>query len=419
MKHKLILALMIACVVVSGGIVIGTVAAAPKPDMVELNRIKLNAERAAVDFSDISFDSGYDFTVVGLDGAVRYSTIAAGDMPLDERTEQAVAAYDALLDYEKDGKIQGKIIVYTGKALTDGRALRIAAVAVPFAVLCVLLALYYFYTRVWLYKPFKRLKVFAADVAAGNLDLPLPADKDNLFGELTESFDLMREELKAARQRALDEERSKKELTATLAHDIKTPISIVRVASQLLESGETDGERLKNIRAIKTKTAEIDALINDLFSSALDELSELKLDVRETESVLIEEFIKNADHAGKVRLLNRVPECLITADPLRLNQVIGNIISNAYKYAGTDIAVTAVIDGKVLLIAFKDFGTSLQREELFLIKNKFYRGANANGKDGAGLGLYICQKLLEKMGGGLDFLLENDGFTVTVRVALC
>lgn len=419
MKHKIMLAVMLACVVISGGIVIAATAGAAyaKPDLVEISRIKLNAEQAT-EFLDFQFSSTYDFAIVALDGSLIFSTVEIENMPLDERTEKAVGNFDVVIDYEQNGAMAGKIFIYTGKTLSGNKALRITAVVIPFVILSVVTILYYLYMRFYLYKPFKRLKAFASDIATGNLDLPLPMDKDNLFGEFTESFDLMREELKFARKKAIEEERSKKELIATLTHDIKTPVSIIRVASQLLESGETDAERLENIDAIKAKTSEIDTLISDLFSFTLEELSELKVEIKEIEAGQIEKLIKNADQSSKVRLLNSAPECLIKADSLRLNQVIGNIISNAYKYAGTDIEVGFALDGKKLKISFKDFGSTLQREDLFLIKNKFFRGKNASGKDGAGLGLYICQKLLDGMGGGLDFNLDSNGFTVIVSVAL-
>jgi signal transduction histidine kinase len=166
------------------------------------------------------------------------------------------------------------------------------------------------------------------------------------------------------------------------------------------------------------KTSEIDTLISDLFSTTLDELNELKIAVKQVESTQIEKFIKTADLSSRVRLKNRVPECLIDADPMRLSQVVGNIISNAYKYADTEIEVSFEMAESTLKTTFKDFGKTLQREELFLLKNKFYRGKNADGKDGVGLGLFICQKLLESMGGTLDFLLEVDGFSVIVSMKL-
>lgn len=419
MKHKLIPILIIICVLVSAGLLIAETVnfVKEKPDTIEINEIKHNAE-SVNNFLNYSYDSIYDFTIVDLDGAVLFTTKKVDDISIVERINQAILNYDTVIDYEKNGIVEGKIIIYTGQILEGNRAGRIAAVVIPFSVLCILLVLYYLYMRVYLYRPFKRLKNFAVDIAAGNLDLPLPMDKDNLFGEFSESFDLMREELKAAKQKAVLEEKSKKELIATLSHDIKTPVSIVRAASELLEMNETNPKKLTNIKTIQSKTLEIDRLIMDLFSSALNDLSELKINVINIESALIGDLAKSADQFENVIFKNQIPECLVKADTFRIKQVFGNIISNSDKYAGTVIEVSFYIEAGFLKISFKDSGVSFDKTELPFILTKFYRGKNASDKQGTGLGLYICSELLDRMGGKLEVKPENDGFTVNVNLAL-
>jgi len=418
LKHKIILILIILCVVVSAAVLIFETAnsSSIKPDTVEISRIKYSVEDAD-NFFSFSYDSKYDFTVVSLDGTVLYTTLETRHMSLAERVNQAIQNYDTVINYEKSGKVEGRIIIYTGQFLSGNRTAKFTAVIVPFCVLSVLLVLYYLYMRVYLYRPFKKLKKFASDIAAGNLDLALPMDKDNLFGEFSESFDLMRDELKAAKQKAILEEKSKKELIATLSHDIKTPVSIVRVAGELLEIAEKDSKKLAHIKTIRDKTFEIDRLVTDLFSSALNDLSELKINVKNVESIELENLIKGADQSSKVIFTNSIPECLVKADPFRLSQVFSNIISNSDKYAGTEIEVSFDLIDDSLKISFKDFGNSLDEEELALIKNKFYRGKNAKDKQGAGLGLYICTSLIERMGGKLYISLDG-GFVVGIVLAL-
>ncbi|MCL1901240.1 MAG: HAMP domain-containing histidine kinase [Firmicutes bacterium] len=417
MKHKIILILIILCVIISAAVLISetAVSSSAKPDTVEINRIKQSVE-GAESFDGFFYDAKYDFTVVKLDGTILYRTKETPGMSLAERINQAIQNYDTVIDYKKDGNIEGKIFIYTGM-LKSGRTTKLIAVIVPFIVLSLLLILYYFYMRVYLYRPFKKLKKFAADIATGDLDLPLPMDKDNLFGEFTESFDLMRDELKAAKQKAILEERSKKELIATLSHDIKTPVSIVRAAGELLEINEKDGKKLAYIKTIRDKTFEIDRLVTDLFSSALNDLSELKINIKDVDSLEIKDLIISADQFKKIIFKNTLPECLVRADPFRLSQVFSNIISNSNKYAETDIEVYFELIDNYLHVAFKDFGSSFEKGELLLIRNKFYRGKNAQDKQGAGLGLYICTSLVERMGGKLDISLDG-GFRVDIALAL-
>ena len=82
-------------------------------------------------------------------------------------------------------------------------------------------------------KPFKKLKGFAVRIAAGNLDFPLEMDRINLFGAFTESFDVMRDELKRSRIAEARAEAEKRELVAELSHDIKTPVASIKAASEL------------------------------------------------------------------------------------------------------------------------------------------------------------------------------------------
>ena len=420
MKHKIILILIVICVIISAAVlIIETVnSSAAKPDTIEINRIKQAVESVenAESFSGFSYDSKYDFTVIDLRGEVLYGK-DNNSMSYTQRINFAIQNYDTAIDYVKNGSIEGKIIVYTGYIIKGNQTAKFSTVIVTFSILCVLLILYYLYMRVFLYRPFVKLKSFAAEIASGNLDLALPMDKDNLFGEFTESFDLMREELRAAKQKAILEEKSKKELIATLSHDIKTPVSIVRAAGELLEINESDKKKLIHIKTIRDKTFEIDRLATDLFSSALNDLSELKINVKNVDSLDLKNIIIAADQFKKVIFKNAVPECLLKADSFRLSQVFGNIISNSNKYAGTDIEVFFELIDNYLNISFKDSGSSLGKEELALIKSKFYRGKNAKDKQGAGLGLYICENLIERMGGKLNISLDG-GFKVDVYLAL-
>jgi len=382
------------------------------PNVIEINRIRASVENVD-DFDGIDRDFSYDFTVVSSGGEILFSTNNASSMLLQQRLNSAITNRDVVISF--DG---GYIIVYTGHLGGSNVALRLSLIIATSVFFILLIIGYYIYIRHYFYRPFKRLKNFAGDIAAGNLDTVLTMDRNNLFGDFTESFDIMREELKAARQRIIDEEKSKKELIATLSHDIKTPIAIVRAASELLEICESNKKKLANIRTIQEKSLEIDTLITDLFTSSLEDLSELKINITDIESKQVKEIIGGVDSLKKVVFESGIPDCLIRGDALRLSQVFGNIISNSYKYANSEIEVAFSIEDKFLEVAIKDKGKSLDKEEMPLLTRKFYRGKNADGKHGAGLGLYICCKLVEKIGGELTVSQENDGFKAMIKLAL-
>ena len=103
-----------------------------------------------------------------------------------------------------------------------------------------------------------------------------------------------------------------------------------------------------------------------------------------------------------------------------MSQVIGNIISNSYKYAGTGINIAYELSEGFLEMSISDFGPGVPQDELNLITNKFYRGKSwvESGEEGNGLGLYISKMLMEKMNGELIPESRDDGFTVRLLIPL-
>lgn len=267
--------------------------------------------------------------------------------------------------------------------------------------------------------PFKKLENFAKQIAIGNLDTPLLMDKSNIFGAFTESFDIMREELNKAKEKEYLANKSKKVLVASLSHDIKTPVTSIKLISELLLVMLQD-EKIKNkISSIYNKADQIDHLITDMFNATLEELSELKVTVRDEYSTSLEELFHNADYYNKITL-SKIPPCAIQVDILRLQQVINNVINNSYKYANTPIDVDFDLDHSYLQINIKDYGQGVLDDELPLLFNKFYRGKNpqVQKKDGAGLGLYISKYLMNELGGDLSCYNENNGFKVELLIPL-
>ena len=266
------------------------------------------------------------------------------------------------------------------------------------------------------------MKNFAGRIAEGKLDEVLVMDKNNMFGSFTESFDIMREELDASRKREVALQRRERELVASLSHDLKTPITGIKVTTELLkaklEAGKTDGmeEKLDNIYK---KTEQIDVLVSALFSSTLEDLGEFKVSCTDEKASVLGEIIAKYDDKSEVTA-TEIPDVLINIDTKRMSQVIGNIISNSYKYAGTKIDVSYRIEEEFLEMTIKDYGPGVPEEEISLIANKFYRGKQwtDSKQEGSGLGLYIAKMLMEKMDGELLPESKGEGLSITLLIPL-
>ncbi len=326
----------------------------------------------------------------------------------------------SVFDYFKDDAISGKIAFSAreeedkNRENTEKKILASIFLAALLLGLGILFAVWYFFVR-----PFNDLKVFAEHVSKGNLDLPLKMRKHNYFGAFTESFDRMREELKKASEREIEASRSKKELVAELSHDIKTPVATIQATCEVMEVKykDKDPDILEKVEVIKAKASSVDRLIDNMFKATLDELEELKVEQTEESSKILSGIISDLRFYGTVETKNEVPECLVYADRLRLEQVIDNIAGNSFKYAGTPLEIGFSDDAEHLHVIFMDRGPGVPEEEISLLTSKFYRGSLSAGKDGSGLGLYLAAVFMERMGGGLE-VRNRDGGGFVVEIVL-
>lgn len=314
-------------------------------------------------------------------------------------------------DYREDGAVKGKIAFnargqeYRTMVEKQRLQLIISCAAVYLMGLLLLSLIWYFYIR-----PFRKLNTFAAQVSKGNLDLPLEMTRHNYFGAFTESFDRMREELKASAERENRANRSKQELVAELSHDIKTPVATIKATCEVMELKYKDEDVKEKVAVIKSKADSVEHLIDNMFRATLEELDELKVEPREESSMILSDMISDLRFYGEVKQNGDVPECLISVDKLRLEQVIDNIAGNSFKYACTPLEVDFTSTEHHIHMILSDRGPGVPEEELAMLTTKFYRGsaASESGKDGSGLGLYLAANFMERMGGGLE-LRNRDG----------
>ena len=363
----------------------------------------------------------------------------------------SVASYNA-----EELEIYKKIWNNLNDNMVNGQNLMLKYMVIFWAVLLVLgytliLIVYRFEI-----KPVSEMENFASEIAKGNLDVPLPIHKNNMFGNFTESFDIMREELKSSKERELEAEKAKREMVAELSHDLKTPVATIRATCEVLDLiyrkdieklenelkakadnfNDTDKEEaeqrlsglksnLEKIGSIYNKSDMINELVGSVFRATLDDMQEIKIEPKENESVTIESYFEGLKEYGNIIMDNHIPECLVYMDKLRMEQVIDNIVGNSYKYAGTDIHVSfdeteMVLPGNgnkasFIKITIRDAGPGVSEDDLPLLTEKFHRGSNAADKQGYGLGLYLANHYMEKQGGGMEYYNDN-GFVVELLV---
>lgn len=417
MKKSLFL---ISFLIIAAAEIIALIIFAVQTPYASLDTVAVNEVTKSVtqDFDNLDShknNTGLNYVVLDNGGNVIYRT----EEGLSESINIAVKNRDTILDVTADGEVLGKIIIHNDgqKLLKEQKQTAVIILSCAIALNCAICLGYAVYLKQSVIKPFGKLKGFAERVAGGNLDIPLEMDRQNLFGAFTESFDIMRSELKKARIAEAQANKSKKELVAKLSHDIKTPVASIKAVSEVGLAVTSNDKDKANYKQIIKKADQINTLITNLFTATLEELRELTVQPVNTESTIVEELIENADYLKKAEAV-KIPRCLIYADKLRLQQVLDNIFANSYKYAGTDIKVKAEILGGFLSVSVEDCGGGVEEEEVSLLKEKYKRGKNSANIEGAGLGLYISDYFMREMKGELKIENGERGLKVTVSLSL-
>ena len=356
-----------------------------------------------------------DYVVLNINEQVMFKTRAG----LSESINHAISHRDTILDIKSGGQTVGKLIVFN-KHVQDLQKWQkniFMTVAAALFIQCFLCTGYLIYLNHTIRKPFQKLKGFAERIACGNLDIPLTMDRQNLFGAFTESFDIMRSELKKARAAEAKANADKKELVAELSHDIKTPVASIKAAAEVGAALSGDEKIKDNYSQIIRKADQINTLITNLFTATLEELEQLTVTPCDMESMELNSMLTNADYLHRTTV-PEIPTCILYTDKLRLQQVFDNIFANSYKYANTKIELYIYRKDNALAVGIEDYGGGIDDKELPLIKEKFRRGNNTENTEGAGLGLYISDYFMKEMHGNL--LVENgkNGLLVTVMISL-
>lgn len=270
-------------------------------------------------------------------------------------------------------------------------------------------------------KPFEGLKEVPYQLAKGNLTLPVKESKNRFFGKFLWGVDLLRENIEEQKKRELDLQREKKTLVLSISHDIKTPLSAIKLYAKALSRG-LYGEKEKQVEiagSIGEKADEIERFVSEIIRASSEDF--LRLEVNMSEFYL-SEVVRGISGYYKEKLslvgidfyVRRYSDCLLKGDIDRSIEVLQNLIENAAKYGdGHNIEVLFSEEEDCRLITVKNSGCTLSASELPHIFESFWRGSNVGSSSGSGLGLSICRQLMHKMGGEIFAEKKDSDMYVT------
>jgi signal transduction histidine kinase len=265
-------------------------------------------------------------------------------------------------------------------------------------------------------RPITRLTRAAQTMASGNLDVRVQSFGVREIDDLAEAFNTMASSLAAV-------DRQRRQLTADVAHELRTPLSIIRGRLEGMQDGVYSAGP-EQLAALLEETALMERLIEDLRLLALADAGQLPL-YPETFSPaqLLDSLARSFAHQAERSNVNvqvsaapNLPE--LWADPQRISQVLGNLATNALRYTPPGGAITLsawydmVAGQPQVCMAVSDTGTGIAPEDLPHIFDRFWRSSG-----GAGLGLAIAKRIIDAHQGRI-WAYSDPGRGTTVAFSL-
>ncbi len=286
-------------------------------------------------------------------------------------------------------------------------------------LVCALTLALLLYIRQKILEPFNVLSEMPYELSKGHLSLELKESKSRFFGKFVWGIAMLRDTLKTAKNNELRLEKEKKLLLLSISHDIKIPLSAIKLYAKALREGiyESEGQKQDAALQIEDKAHEIEEFVKEIVSTASEDIFTIEVENSEF-------YLK--DYIDKVRECYE-PECRLVMTDFTIGsyenkllkgdidcafEVMENLMENAFKYGdGKKIAIDFYEEDYCQIIRVYSTGNMVPENEMPHLFDSFFRGSNVSNKEGNGLGLYINRQIMLKMGGDIFAKRKEDGMS--------
>ncbi|MEE0510387.1 MAG: HAMP domain-containing sensor histidine kinase [Peptococcaceae bacterium] len=397
----------------------------------------LQADAAAL-LDEAVGDSALTYQVVDADGNTLYGTYQS-DRALDRQTllkeintakGEAEGYVHTIPIFDAQGTFLGAVRCEYDFQLRFNRTEALSRLVAVFFVLALVSPLLYLFLFSWLFSrrfaasirtPLEMLRSAVEKIQARELDFHIDYAADNELGALCQAFDDMKESLSQSLEREWQRDQQWREMVASLAHDLKTPLSVIKAYSESLADDTPVNEEQRGYLAVIANNVDRStALIQRIQDVSLLEQAQgtektVSLDLCRFLTLQVEAYRLRGKQQG-VQVMLELAANLSAAyaiDVERLTRILDNLVANslAVMPSGGRIVLAVRQLGAHLEYEVRDTGPGFSARDLKHGTEQFYRGDDArSGNDGhAGLGLFIVQTLAVQLGGGMTLSNHPDG----------
>ena len=339
----------------------------------------------------------------------------------DETTGQRIMAASGLLKF--NGQVVGIIRYVTATANIDRQVLLtvllVAGVMVAVVGLIVLSSMIFINNVV---APVSAVSEAAKRISGGSYGVQIPNKYTDEMGELVDNINDMSRKIG-------ESERMKSEFISSVSHELRTPLTAINGWGETLLEDETgDVQQLKRgVQIMVKESRRLTNMVEELLQFSRLEDGRFTLQVEDTD---LQAELEDAVYSYRelfrqdgiaLEYTSDQPEYNepISGDPERLKQVFCNLLDNAAKHGGSGkrISVHLTQQAGEYAITIRDYGPGIPEAELPYVKQKFYKGSSK--ARGSGIGLAVCDEIVQRHGGRLDIANAPGGGTaVTVYLPL-
>ncbi|MEF2965615.1 HAMP domain-containing sensor histidine kinase [Paenibacillus sp. M1] len=305
----------------------------------------------------------------------------------------------------ENGSLIGKVVIY----LPNSRTVPMIS---AFAGLLLAIFIIAMEMRRFLLKPLEKMSLAARQIAAGDWEVRLPLSRIAEIAEVRDGFEVMMKGLQRSHRKQAELEEERRFVIAAVAHDLRTPLFALRGYLDGLSQGiaQSPEQIAKYVAVCKEKSAQLDRLVEDLFTFTKLEYVETKPDYKTVDlKLILQKSIESLSPQARLKhisiSLRSAGDCIVGGDPHLLERAMNNLLDNAVRHTPADgeIEIQCFTEDSKVMFTVRDTGLGFSPDEQARVFEPLYRGEVSRNRStgGSGLGLTISQKIVRGHGGEL------------------